>query len=60
MNKEALFAIVNRIDWIVNKHIGFNVYLTNYCNLRCKYCCRYCNVTKHPQNYKTENVISDM
>lgn len=60
MNKEAQFAIANRVDWCINKHISFNIYLTNYCNLRCKYCCRYCNITKHPQNYKTEDVISDM
>lgn len=42
------------------KNFSYDVFLTNYCNLRCKYCCRWCNITKHSQFYKTENVISDM
>lgn len=53
-------AIQRSIEHIKYETFSYDILLTNSCNLKCKYCSRWCNITKNIQFYKTEDAISDM
>lgn len=41
------------------KMFKFDIFLVNFCNLNCKWCARWCNIVKHRQIYKTDNIVKD-
>lgn len=44
-----------------SKHIlNMDVYLTNYCNLNCHGCSRWCNIAKNKQIYDTDKLYKDV
>lgn len=48
------------LDLFKNNIFDFELYLNNYCNLKCKYCNRFCNITKNSMNYEKSQIIEDL
>lgn len=56
---DMYFTLYNKYNLIYTPYTHFDIFLVNYCNLNCKWCSRWCNVVKHRQIYKTEDIIRD-
>ena len=52
-------SLNEKIYLFKGKMFKFDIFLVNFCNLNCKWCSRWCNVVKHRQIYKTEDVVKD-
>lgn len=60
-NATDMYYTLKRKHELTNhEYTSFDIFLTNYCNLNCKWCSRWCNIVKHRQIYKAEDIIRDM
>ena len=61
MNKFEFDANKFLISTIQHRAIfGIDILVNNYCNLNCKCCNRWCNITKNKQIYKTQDIIQNV